>query len=389
MSSNIHNFKSRENLEVFIKQNPRRFLEELERSPALRNNFQELMKEWNTGDLIQIANHLQGKEIRNPINNKLMIVEHKASTFYQWSKKELIEVQQNPYHQLTSFYMFQKKQEEQELEEKLAKEKRNKKVYDNSKERQEQEKNNIAIILKTIEDQFHRNMRNMLSKINTKAMDVLKKDTSLDRAIILSEEPVKNVFETTMKYLSSHMPENKAKYIEPVLLPIIASIVHHSQQNPDKVLQALQTSGVANKLYDAGYHPKQIVEDLASGKITVQQVSVLYPLLEAARAKNNPELKEIMGNINIKEALKNDHNEIKKVKISYENLSKFTQNLDDMKHINNIENKNMESVEKREETISTIFNIDSLRNADRKKLEQELEQQNINTQTHTINKFKG
>ena len=99
MSSNIHNFKSRENLEVFIKQNPRRFLEELERSPALRNNFQELMKEWNTGDLIQIANHLQGKEIRNPINNKLMIVEHKASTFYQWSKKELIEVQQNPYHQ--------------------------------------------------------------------------------------------------------------------------------------------------------------------------------------------------------------------------------------------------------------------------------------------------
>lgn len=388
MSANIHNFKSRENLEVFIRQNPRRFLDELERSPALRNNFQELMKEWNTGDLIQIANHLQGKEIRNPINNKLMIVEHKASTFYQWSKKELIEVQQNPYHQLTSFYMFQKKQEEQELEEKLAKEKRNKKVYDNSKERQEQEKNNIAIILKTIEDQFHRNMRNMLSKINIKAMETLKKDTSLDRAIILSEEPVKNVLENTMKYLSSHMPENKAKHIEPVLLPIIASIVHHSQQNPDKVLNALQASGVANKLYDAGYNPKQIVEDLASGKLTTQQVSVLYPLLEAARNKNNPELKEIMGNININEALKNNHHEIKKVKQSYERLRGWAESIADMKYINNIENNNMESVEKRKETVSTIFNIESLRNADREKITKEYEQQVVNN-TNTNNKFKG
>lgn len=386
MSSNIQNFKSRENLEVFIKQNPRRFLEELERSPALRNNFQELMKEWNTGDLIQIANHLQGKEIRNPINNKLMIVEHKAATFYQWSRKELIEVQQNPYHQLTSFYMFQKKQEEQELEEKLAKEKRNKKAYDNSKERQEQEKNNIAIILKTIEEQFHKNMRNMLAKVNIKAMEELKEDTSFDRAMILSEEPIKNVFENTMKYLSSNMPENKVKHIEPVLLPIIASIVHNSQQNPDKVLQALQTSGVANKLYDAGYHPKQIVEDLASGKLTTQQISVLYPLLEAARAKNNPELKEIMGNININEALKNDHNEIKKVKRTYANVRQWVQNIADAKHINNIENNNMESVEKREETISTIFNIDSLRNANRKELTQEHEQQVATTHT---NKFKG
>lgn len=387
MSSNMQNFKSRENLEVFIKQNPRRFLEELERSPELRNNFQELMKEWNTGDLIQIANHLQGKEIRNPINNKLMIVEHKATTFYQWSRKELIEVQQNPYHQLTSFYIFQKKQEEQELEEKLAKEKRNKKAYDNSKERQEQEKNNIAIILKTIEEQFHKNMRNMLAKVNIKAMEELKEDTSFDRAMILSEEPIKNVFENTMKYLSSNMPENKVKHIEPVLLPIIASIVHNSQQNPDKVLQALQTSGVANKLYDAGYHPKQIVEDLASGKITTQQISVLYPLLEAARAKNNPELKEIMGNININEALKNNHNEIKKVKKTYENLSQLSQNIDNLEHISQIEKNNMESRGARKETVSTIFNIDSLRAADRENITKEHEQQVANA-SHT-NKFKG
>ena len=39
-----------------------------------------------------------------------------------------------------------------------------------------------------------------------------------------------------------------------------------------------------------------------------------------------------------------------------------------MKYINNIENNNMESVEKRKETVSTIFNIESLRNADREKI---------------------
>ena len=224
----------------------------------------------------------------------------------------------------------------------------------------------------------------MLAKVNIKAMEELKEDTSFDRAMILSDEPIKNVFENTIKYLSSNMPENKVKHIEPVLLPIIASIVHNSQQNPDKVLQALQTSGVANKLYEAGYHPKQIVEDLASGKLTTQQISVLYPLLEAARAKNNPELKEIMGNININEALKNDHNEIKKVKTTYANLR---QNFENIKHISQIEKNNMESVEKRKETVSIFFNRDTILNIDRKKLEEEFEQQVINT--HTTNKFKG
>ena len=45
MADNMH-FTSREKLEVFIRQNPKRFLEELERSPDLRNNFQQLLQDW-------------------------------------------------------------------------------------------------------------------------------------------------------------------------------------------------------------------------------------------------------------------------------------------------------------------------------------------------------
>ena len=94
-----------------------------------------------------------------------------------------------------------------------------------------------------------------------------------------------------------------------------------------------------------------------------------------------------MGNININEALKNNHHEIKKVKQTYESLSNWSQSIADMKYINNIENNNMESVEKRKETVSTIFNIESLRNADREKITKEYEQQVANTTTN--NKFKG
>ena len=91
-----------------------------------------------------------------------------------------------------------------------------------------------------------------------------------------------------------------------------------------------------------------------------------------------------MGNININEALKNDHNEIKKVKTTYANLR---QNFENIKHISQIEKNNMESVEKRKETVSIFFNRDTILNIDRKKLEEEFEQQVINT--HTTNKFKG
>ena len=182
MADNMH-FTSREKLEVFIRQNPKRFLEELERSPDLRNNFQQLLQDWNNGDLIQIAQLLQGMEVRNPINNKLMIVEEKAKSFYYWSFNELREVQQNPYHKLTSFQHYlhetMKKREEldeEEEKERLRKVKEHKIQTQFDKDILEQEKVNMHIVMKTIEVQFKQNLQRLVANMDVKALQQLEVD---------------------------------------------------------------------------------------------------------------------------------------------------------------------------------------------------------------------
>ena len=182
MADNMH-FASREKLEVFIRQNPKRFLEELERSPDLRNNFQQLLQDWNNGDLIQIAQLLQGMEVRNPINNKLMIVEEKAKSFYHWSFNELREVQQNPYHKLTSFQHYlqetMKKREELEEEEEKARLKKNKehKIQTKlDKEKFEQEKRNMDMIMSTTKSQFKQALRILVDGLNVSALQHRGKD---------------------------------------------------------------------------------------------------------------------------------------------------------------------------------------------------------------------
>ena len=182
MADNMH-FTSREKLEVFIRQNPKRFLEELERSPDLRNNFQQLLQDWNNGDLIQIAQLLQGMEVRNPINNKLMIVEEKAKSFYHWSFNELREVQQNPYHKLTSFQHYlhetMKKREEldeEEEKERLRKAKKHKIQTQFDKDRLEQEKVNMHMVMKAIEVQFKQNLQRLVANMDVKALQQLEVD---------------------------------------------------------------------------------------------------------------------------------------------------------------------------------------------------------------------
>ena len=182
MADNMH-FTSREKLEVFIRQNPKRFLEELERSPDLRNNFQQLLQDWNNGDLIQIAQLLQGMEVRNPINNKLMIVEEKAKSFYHWSFNELREVQQNPYHKLTSFQHYlhetMKKREEldeEEEKERLRKAKEHKIQTQFDKDRLEQEKINMHMVMKAIEVQFKQSLQRLVANMDVKALQQLETD---------------------------------------------------------------------------------------------------------------------------------------------------------------------------------------------------------------------
>lgn len=182
MADNMH-FASREKLEVFIRQNPKRFLEELERSPDLRNNFQQLLQDWNNGDLIQIAQLLQGMEVRNPINNKLMIVEEKAKSFYHWSFNELREVQQNPYHKLTSFQHYlqetMKKREELEEEEekaRLKKDKEHKIQTKLDKEKLEQEKRNMDMIMSTTKSQFKQALQGLFKDMDKQAVEQFSED---------------------------------------------------------------------------------------------------------------------------------------------------------------------------------------------------------------------
>ncbi|MCF7521393.1 hypothetical protein L4G92_04925 [Neisseria sp. ZJ106] len=108
-------FQTREQLEIFIKQNPRRFLDELESSPPLRENYKILLQDFNNSDLIAIGTALQGREVRNPINNKLMLTEPNVKDFYYWSSHNMKQMQENPYHELTDYKEFVKRLREQEL----------------------------------------------------------------------------------------------------------------------------------------------------------------------------------------------------------------------------------------------------------------------------------
>ena len=208
MADNMH-FTSREKLEVFIRQNPKRFLEELERSPDLRNNFQQLLQDWNNGDLIQIAQLLQGMEVRNPINNKLMIVEEKAKSFYHWSFNELREVQQNPYHKLTSFQHYlhetMKKREEldeEEEKERLRKAKEHKIQTQFDKEKLEQEKVNMHIVMKAIEVQFKQSLQRLVANMDVKALQQLEADLQPTFDNLLKDNPTYNEFNSVWEKAS-------------------------------------------------------------------------------------------------------------------------------------------------------------------------------------------
>ena len=213
MADNMH-FTSREKLEVFIRQNPKRFLEELERSPDLRNNFQQLLQDWNNGDLIQIAQLLQGVEVRNPINNKLMIVEEKAKSFYHWSFNELREVQQNPYHKLTSFQHYlhetMKKREEldeEEEKERLRKAKEHKIQTQFDKDRLEQEKINMHMVMKAIEVQFKQSLQRLVANMDVKALQQL--ETDLQPAFDnLKNNEAYNTFNSAWEKASVHTLKN-------------------------------------------------------------------------------------------------------------------------------------------------------------------------------------
>lgn len=294
MADNMH-FTSREKLEVFIRQNPKRFLEELERSPDLRNNFQQLLQDWNNGDLIKIAQLLQGIEVRNPINNKLMIVEEKAKSFYHWSFNELREVQQNPYHKLSSFQHYlhetMKKREEldeEEEKERLRKEKEHKVQSKFDKDRLEQEKVNMHIVMKTIEAQFKQSLQHLVANMNVKALQKLAEDL----------QPHFDSLKVNHKYNQFNLAWKKT-----------AANVFKNVPNSDKLVVIVESVGAQffDKLNNSDAFKKlnilfqslgmkdseEILERIKNGTATDKDMETLLKTLVANR--KNPNVKEVFG----------------------------------------------------------------------------------------------
>lgn len=296
MADNMH-FASREKLEVFIRQNPKRFLEELERSPDLRNNFQQLLQDWNNGDLIQIAQLLQGMEVRNPINNKLMIVEEKAKSFYHWSFNELREVQQNPYHKLTSFQHYlqetMKKREELEEEEEKARLKKNKehKIQTKlDKEKFEQEKRNMDMIMSTTKSQFKQALRILVDGLNVSALQQLGKDmqSGFDS---LKDNPEAKQFMLSWEKVSVNVLKGvkNADELKPVLKGIGLQIMaaNQNEESRKEYIALLKSLGVPDA--------EEISERMRNGTATTQDKEKLQQTLVANM--NDERVKKLIGDI--------------------------------------------------------------------------------------------
>lgn len=296
MADNMH-FASREKLEVFIRQNPKRFLEELERSPDLRNNFQQLLQDWNNGDLIQIAQLLQGMEVRNPINNKLMIVEEKAKSFYHWSFNELREVQQNPYHKLTSFQHYlqetMKKREELEEEEEkalLKKDKEHKIQTKLDKEKLEQEKCNMDMIMSTTKSQFKQILRDLVDNMDVPALQQLGKDmqSGFDS---LNGNPEAKQFMPSWEKVSVNVLKGvkHADEFKPLLKSIGVQIIaaNQNEESRKEYISLLKSLGVSDA--------EDIFERMRNGTATTKDKEKLQQTLVANM--NDGRVKKLIGNI--------------------------------------------------------------------------------------------
>ena len=264
-------------------------MEELERSPDLRNNFQQLLQDWNNGDLIKIAQLLQGMEVRNPINNKLMIVEEKAKSFYHWSFNELREVQQNPYHKLSSFQHYlhetMKKREEldeEEEKERLRKAKEQKVQSKFDKDRLEQEKVNMHIVMKTIEVQFKQSLQHLVASMNVKALQKLSEDLQ-PHFDSLKDNPEYNQFNLAWEKACSDVIKGMPNadkldvLVKSVGLQLFAKTKDEKSHIEQIVL--LESLGVQNA--------KEIMDKVRDGKVTSKDLNNIVQTLVAHNEKQS------------------------------------------------------------------------------------------------------
>ena len=141
MQSQPMQYKSREELEILAYNNPRAFLEMLEKNNQFRQNFQQLLQDFNHNDMIQLAMVFQGRVVREPVTLAPMLVDQMPKDFKTWMRDEQDYMSSNKFHELGSFSLFQEKQraleEMAEYHRQKAKEKKLEKYY-----KEQQEKTN-------------------------------------------------------------------------------------------------------------------------------------------------------------------------------------------------------------------------------------------------------
>lgn len=175
--SNFRNkeYSSREEIEVLLLNNKMAFLDMLENNQKFRDNFQVLLETWNNSDIVKLASYLQSDEYRNPINNKLVIIEPMAVSFLNWTREQQKQLETNKYHELSSFEAFREKQRKDEIEEmeenarRQKHEEQKKKYYESEKEKYKQQSEmglKIAMMHSMINAKLVSKSLNMIDRLN-------------------------------------------------------------------------------------------------------------------------------------------------------------------------------------------------------------------------------
>lgn len=119
MQTNTFKLRTREDVEKLILNNKRAFLEQIESNPQLRENFRTLLQTWDSSDLVELGLRLQDRTYytlqKSPM---LSIVDSTPKNFVEWAKNHMLQLRDNPYHQLDSFREYhQMKLDEEALRE--------------------------------------------------------------------------------------------------------------------------------------------------------------------------------------------------------------------------------------------------------------------------------
>lgn len=232
-------YQTREQIEVLLYNNKRAFLDMLESNQQFRDNFQKLLEKWNNSDIVRLASFLQTQDYRNPINEKVVIVEPVAMAFYGWSMQNMKEMADNKYHNLSSFEEYQKRQQKEELE--LQEQQRVKlqerRTKEALKEEGERYHKQAEIGIKMAEQHYTATLRNFAKSVAR--FEASNKGVVLnERYTEMLEQEHGNVMEMLNGFFINFMKMPQDDKLK-VLVNTTTSLFAAAKDNPEKMYEVL------------------------------------------------------------------------------------------------------------------------------------------------------